>query len=556
MAGSRYQPQGRATLSQNWRARLQGGFVASPSGYTSIGPASLSESSSFSAIKKVAACPVGLALSVDSLTDSGAAAALTIQKGIVNNDFTFGGVLRYRAVSGAGVFARSSSSTIPLYLPSSATLLRARVNGSDLTASISLAAGRFYRYVVTSNKSGIFMFVDGQLVASGAASTASDGGAQLYTFEDGVFAGGAWDADVALCFLMAGVQKEEAQSLSVNPWQIFADPYEDDEIFLAAAAAGPKAYTLAVNPGAFSLAGSSAALRLSRKLSAASGAFASDGAPVSLRAGRVLPAVSGAFALAGASISLRAARSIPASAGGFALTGAPAGLATARRLLGAAGEFSLAGADVRLASARRLSVGAGGFALSSGAAGLLAGRRVTAGGGSFALTGNGVSLRAARRLSAAPGVFGLAGAALVLTYQQAHGQNEAAQYALTAAPGSFGLSGSAVAMRVQRRLTAGQGGFALAGGSAALVYGRRLPAATGALALQGNAVMFGAARRLSAQAGEFDLTGAAAQLHYSAQIEYARAPAGSGYTPQRHEYQSRPAATSSSRPAAMQRNNR
>jgi hypothetical protein len=181
---------------------------------------------------------------------------------------------------------------------------------------------------------------------------------------------------------------------------------------------------------------------------------------------------------------------------------------------------------------------------------------VTAGGGSFALTGNGVSLRAARRLSAAPGVFGLAGAALVLTYQQAHGQNEAAQYALTAAPGSFGLSGSAVAMRVQRRLTAGQGGFALAGGSAALVYGRRLPAATGALALQGNAVMFGAARRLSAQAGEFDLTGAAAQLHYSAQIEYARAPAGSGYTPQRHEYQSRPAATSSSRPAAMQRNNR
>jgi hypothetical protein len=555
MAGLRYQPQGRPTLSQNWRARLQGGFVASPSGYTPIGPAPLSENSAFSTAKKVSAGPFGLALSVDSASDSGAITALTIQKGIVNNDFTFGGVLRYRAVNGAGVFARSNSTTIPLYLPSSGTLLRARINGTDLTASISLAAGRFYRYVVTSNKSGIFMFVDGQLVASGAASTASDGGAQLYTFEDAAFAGGAWDADVALCFLMAGVQKEEAQSLSVNPWQIFADPYEDDEVFLTAAAA-PKAYTLAVSPGSFSLAGPSAALRLSRKMSAATGAFSSDGAPASLRAGRALPAVSGAFALAGAPIALRADRTIPASAGGFALTGAPAGLATARRLLGAAGGFSIAGADVRLASARRLSASAGALALSGSAAGLLAGRRMPAGGASFALTGSGVSLRTARRLSVAPGVFGLSGSAPVLTYQQAPGQAEGAQYTLTTAPGSFGLSGAAVVMRAQRRLTAGQGGFALAGGSAVLAYGRRLSAATGALALQGNAVLLPAARRLSAEAGEFDLAGAAAHLHYSAQIEYARAPDGSGYTPQRHEYQSRPAATSSSRPAAMQRNNR
>lgn len=341
-----------------------------------------------------------------------------------------------------------------------------------------------------------------------------------------------WDGQIESAYVWDRILSDsEAAQLSANRYQLFVDPNDSDDV--VAAALG------------------------SYRLTADAGMFALSAPAASLRASRSMPAIGGVFSLSGASAAVVATRRIQASPGAVALSGAPGALLASRRLAVAPGTLSLSTAPVGLTTGRRLQPGVGVLSLAGPALGMLTSRRLTIGSGGLGLAGVTATLRAARRLSASTGTFALGPASVQMIYQPVTDPGGGlSTYTLAAAPGSFGVVGSSAVLRAQRQLQAAPGALLLSGRDAGLAAGRRLLAGAGGLSLVGGGAVLVAARRIPAQAGAFDLQGPPVQLRYSAQVEYTRAPAGSGYMPQRHEYQARPAAISSPRPAATQRNYR
>ena len=243
---------------------------------------------------------------------------------------------------------------------------------------------------------------------------------------------------------------------------------------------------------------------------------------------------------------------LTAAAGAFAVAGSPAGLRAARRLAAVPAAFSLVAAAAALRAARRLPLEPGAFALTGSAAGLRATRKFAADSGVFSLTGGVATLVAARRLSAATGSFAVVGQAATLVHTAAPAL-EGPTYVLTALSGSFALSAAPAALVASRRLAASTGEFGIAAAPVGVTASRRLGAAPGAFGVSGAAAALQVARCLPAATGAFMITGVDVALRYSAQIEYARAPAGPGYTPRRQEYQSRPAQVGGIRPSATEK---
>jgi hypothetical protein len=239
---------------------------------------------------------------------------------------------------------------------------------------------------------------------------------------------------------------------------------------------------------------------------------------------------------------------LTAAPGTFGLSGSPASLRVSRTLAGGNGSFSLAGNAVALRAGRRVAGISGVITLSGAPAALTAARKLAVGPGAYALQGSGASLMVARRLAAAAGAFTLAGGDAQLVYAKA-----ADGVTLVTSSGQFVLTGSPVAMRIARRVQAQAGSFALAGAAAAIRYSGVMSAAPGAFVAVGAPVALRVVRRLAAAPGLFDLVGGGAALAYGTTVEYARAPAGSGYAPKRNEYQARPAQLGGARPAAIEK---
>ena len=259
-------------------------------------------------------------------------------------------------------------------------------------------------------------------------------------------------------------------------------------------------------------------------------------APAAAPNSYLLTAQSGAFSLAGGAAALLANRAITAAPRAFALAGGATAVRAARRMAAAPSAFALDGAGAGLRAARRLPAGAG--------------------AGAFGLAGAAASLTAGRRLSAATGSFTVLGQTAALLHTAAPAP-EGPTYVLTAAPGSFALAASPAALVVARRLVAGGGAFGITASPARIAVNRRLSAGPGQFDVARAAVLLQVARRIPAAPGTFMVVGADVALKYSSQIEYTRAPAGSGYTPRRHEYQSRPVQVSTDgRPSAIQENYR
>lgn len=307
-----------------------------------------------------------------------------------------------------------------------------------------------------------------------------------------------------------------------NPWQVLDDQVDDELLQLSA----PSSYTLTTESGNFALTGSAASIRASRKLAGGNGSFTLTGNAATLRAGRK---VSGAM-------------------GVITLTGSAAGLAASRKVAAAPGAFAVAGAAASIRVGRAVAASTGAFAVAGQPAALRASRRITGAPAALALTGSDARLSVARRLAAAAGAFTLTGGAAQLVYSPVVEGN-----VLFTETGQFVLTGSAVGMRVTRRLQAAPGSFALAGGSSTIRCALRIAGDPAAFVVAGGAAVLRAAWRLSLASGAFGLVGSPALLAYSSTIEYTRAPAGSGYTPQRNEYQSRPAQAGGARPPAVEK---
>jgi hypothetical protein len=605
MAGTRYQPQGRLrpnishplgrTLAEAWLP-----------GISSRGIVSGADSSTIAEGSRIGT-PYGVGF---SMTSTGRRYSTTI----LNGQQCAWLIIARRSSENSNCSVVRKDGTVTPMQDFGGTVRVALFNssGSGYSGSIDYGASAEYVNRVSTfcgavSPTGTYAFSNGGVKRSnGSADIAGPSTNPLCigASESGSEIASVWTVLAVFLWQGAGVPSEAAlRDVERNPYQLIA--FDDDDECIGAVA-GPKQYTLSAAVGSFGLVGVSGSLRASRRLPAASASFATAGASASLLARRRLPAASGVLAISGSAASLRAARALAAGPGALALAGAPAQLRAARRLPAALGVFALAGADAQMRATRKLQAGAGVFALAgnaismtyvpapgpggptytlaaaSGAFGLAgmqallraarliqaapnafalsgisaqlrAARRLAATAGPFGLTGAAASLRAARRLPAASGAFALTGNSIGMVYTPIVGPG-GPMYILAANSGSFGLAGAPAMLRAQRRLSGAPGALAVSGTSAEIMVSRRLAAGPGSLVVQGAQVGLSVARRIRAGAGAFSLVGAEVQLRYSAKIEYASAPAGSGYTPHQHYNESRPVATSSPRPSATQRN--
>jgi len=387
-----------------------------------------------------------------------------------------------------------------------------------LTATTA-AIGETFDLLVVHRDEGTQQSIDayvsgGQVLAASVTAGANRDASTALSIGNRADGVRGWDGLIECVYVWdRAISPDEAAALSANRYQLFFDPYaeEDDP------APALKNYTLTAEVGAFGLAGSAAALRVSRRLDVAAAAYSLVGRAANLRASRRVAVAPGAYEVNGGEIVLRAAR----------------------RLVVTPSAFALAGADASLRATRALSASAGSFNLAGGAAALVAARRLSAATGSFAIVGQAATL--VHTAAPAPG---------------------GPTYVLTATAGNFALTGAAVAVIAARRLVTGAGVFGIAGAPVRLLVGRRLSGAPGAFDVSGAAALLQVVRRLPAAAGSFTLVGSHVVFTQSGQIEYARAPAGAGYAPRRSELQARPVQgghqvrpgqAGSSRPAATQK---
>jgi hypothetical protein len=250
-----------------------------------------------------------------------------------------------------------------------------------------------------------------------------------------------------------------------------------------------------------------------------------------------------------------AAYVLQAAVGTFQMSASQVALSAARRLVAAAGALTSSWSPANLVAWRRLTAGAGAFAMNGSSAPILAARKLAANVGTFGLLGAAVPMITVRRLTLQSGAFALSPGAVQMTYTPAQGSG-GPTYTLMAVAGAFALTAGAANVLARRRLGAASCPFAWSGAAAPVLVGRRMSTSTGMFAVASGSVIMRAARCVLTQVGTFGLSGADAQLRYSAQVTYARAPVGRGYIPQQHYNESRPAESNMSRPAELQRNHR
>lgn len=220
MTAATSQPSPPITLTATYSGKVDGGWVAYDYVGNQIGAATLTPTSQFSVIKSSGTLADGsTTLSANAATDTGGTASMSISTAVVKNAFTMVGVFRVRGTSGVGVGARSNTDNIFLWRNSGN--YNVRVNNVTLTGA-AMPLNTTLNYVLTSNSSGIYLYVNGTLILSGAASASSaNTGVPLELYEDSR-GGGAMDLDVAMVALLNyGASTTEAQSLSNNPWQMF-----------------------------------------------------------------------------------------------------------------------------------------------------------------------------------------------------------------------------------------------------------------------------------------------------------------------------------------------
>lgn len=182
--------------------------------------------------------------------------------------------------------------------------------------------------------------------------------------------------------------------------------------------AGGNHYTLTADPGAVSVSGTAASLRVGRLLTGAAGAYTVSGTAAGLYRGYPLSAGAGAFSVSGTAAGLRASRNLAAAAGAYSVSGTAAGIRASRLLTSAAGAYLIAGTDAGLlysGAGYVLTAESGEVALAGTAAALQAGRLVAAAGGTYSVSGSAADLRASRILAAGAGAYLVTGTAALLT---------------------------------------------------------------------------------------------------------------------------------------------
>ena len=244
---------------------------------------------------------------------------------------------------------------------------------------------------------------------------------------------------------------------------------------------------------------------------------------------------------------------IPVTPAALLVSGGEVAMRVSRRVAVQAAQLQLAVADVAVRAARKIGVQPAALTVTSGQIDMRAARRVAVSAAGLILQAGEVQLRAVRRLVVAPTAATLTGGSIEFVHTPIEGETN---YSLPVSPAVLVLTGGNVTMRVTRKIGAAPATLTLAAGDARLLAARRLAVGAAALQVGAGQAMLRATRRLPVNAAQLAITGGTVTLNYSSQVEYTRAPAGNGYSPQRVEVQSRPAQLGGSRPASIQRNRR
>lgn len=202
------------------------------------------------------------------------------------------------------------------------------------------------------------------------------------------------------------------------------------------------AYTLSLDAGAYSVAGTDAGLLKGSKIIADAGSLSIDGVAAGLLVGHKLAADAGSMSISGTVAGLLAGWKLAADAGAYIISGVDATLVHDE-----AGSFTL-------------SADAGGYTLDGVAASLLFGRLVKADAGSYALVGTDAALKLGARVFADAGAYALNGASADLL--------RAAR--LSADAGALSITGVAASLEYGARLPADPGSIIIIGTDAGLIY--------------------------------------------------------------------------------------
>lgn len=216
-------------------------------------------------------------------------------------------------------------------------------------------------------------------------------------------------------------------------------------------------------------------------------------------------------------------------------------------------QIAFSAGQVGMKVSRRVRVQPAALALVGGPVGARAARRLGVQPAALEVAGQGVTARAGRRMQVAPASLALTAGPVAMQYSPALAPGE---YSLPVSAASMQIAGGTVGMRVARCLAVAAAPLQLAAGAVRALVGRRLVVATAPAAIEAGSVRVRAARSARVSPAQLVLAGGSVQLRYSSQVEYARAPAGAGYAPQRAAISARPAQTGGHRPPATQETTR
>lgn len=243
------------------------------------------------------------------------------------------------------------------------------------------------------------------------------------------------------------------------------------------------------------------------------------------------------------------ARTLSVGRASLALEAGEVGMRVSRRVRVQPSALAIAGGQALLRASRRLSLQPAALAIGAGQSGMVAARRLGVQPAVLAVAGQGAALRVERRMQVAAAPLALVAGSVAMQYSPALAPGA---YTLPVSAAAMRLTGGAVGMRVTRRMAVVGAPLQLAAGAVRALVGRRLVVTLAPLVIEAGPVSVRAARRVRVSAAQLVLAGGNVQLRYSAQVAYARAPAGAGYAPQRAAITVRPEQTGGHRPPAIQ----
>lgn len=237
----------------------------------------------------------------------------------------------------SGQFMNWSSTTGRLkysYYSGTNTLRDVDIPGSDLAC----APGEWFDVLATYTHEGgvhlVNVYVNGALALNTTLTAAmADNASAEFVIGNRSTVARVWDGLIECAYVWDRIlSADDATALHANPYALYEDLSDDEDLFVAAASV-PNSYTLPAAQGSYTITGNAVQLTCGRRLVAAPGSYSITGQAAGLIKGAApaaLEVAGGSYVITGRPAALRMARLLRAATGSYAITGVAAANPTAR----------------------------------------------------------------------------------------------------------------------------------------------------------------------------------------------------------------------------------